>query len=36
MPQVIPKQFLLNSGESHGVVTSFKHIHNGLKQNLFS
>ena len=27
MPQVIPMQFLLNSGESHVVVTSFTNIH---------
>ena len=26
--------FLLNSGESHVVVTSFSHIHSGLQQNL--
>ena len=26
MPQGIPMQFLLNSGESHVVVTSFTHI----------
>ena len=38
MPQVclklFPCNFLLNSGESHVVVTSFKHIHSGLQQNL--
>ena len=34
MPQGIPMQFLLNSGESHVVVTSFTHIHSGLQQNL--
>ena len=34
MPQVNPMQFLLNSGESHVVVTSFTHIHCGLQQNL--
>ena len=35
MPQVIPmKFFLLNSGESHFVVTSFTHIDSGLQQNL--
>ena len=35
MPQGIPMQFLLNSGESHVVVTSFTHIHIGLQQILF-
>ena len=35
MPQGIPMQFFLNSGESHVVVTSFTHIHSGLQQNLF-
>ena len=34
MPQGIPMQFLLNSGESHVVVTSFTNIHSGLQQNL--
>ena len=34
MPQGIPMQFLLNSGESQVVVTSFTHIHSGLQQNL--
>ena len=34
MPQVIPMQFLLNSGESHVVVTTFTNIHSGLQQNL--
>ena len=34
MCQVIPIQFLLNSGESHVVMTSFTQIHNGLQQNL--
>ena len=33
-PQGIPMQFLLNSGESHVVVTSFTHIYSGLQQNL--
>ena len=33
MPQVIAMQFFLNSGESHVVMTSFTHIHNGLQQN---
>ena len=27
--------FLLNTSESHVVVTSFTHIHSGLQQNLF-
>ena len=27
--------FLVNSGESQVVVTSFTHIHSGLQQNLF-
>ena len=35
MPQGIPMQFFLNSGESHVVVTSFTHIHSGLQQNIF-
>ena len=35
MPQGIPMQFFLKSGESHVVVTSFTHIHSGLQQNLF-
>ena len=35
MPQGIPCNFLLNSGESQVVVTSFTHIHSGLQQNLF-
>ena len=30
MPQGIPMQFLLNSGESQVTVTSFTHIHSGL------
>ena len=34
MPQGVPKQFLLNSGESHVVVTCFTHIHSGLQHNL--
>ena len=34
MPQGIPIQFLLNSGESHVVVTNFTHIQSGLQQNL--
>ena len=34
MPQVIPMQFLPNSGESRVVVISFTNIHSGLKQNL--
>ena len=34
MPQGIPMQVLLNSGESHVVVTSFTNIHSGLQQNL--
>ena len=34
MPQVNPMQFLLNSGESHVVVTSFTQILSGLQQNL--
>ena len=32
--KVFPCNFLFNSGESHVVVTSFTHIHGGLKQNL--
>ena len=35
MPQGIPMQFLLNSGESHVVATSFTHIHSGFQQNVF-
>ena len=35
MPQGIPMQFFLSSGESHVVVTSFTHILSGLQQNLF-
>ena len=34
MPQLITMQFLLNSSESHVVVSSFTHIHSGLHQNL--
>ena len=34
MPQGIPMQFLLNSGESHVAVSSFTHIHSGLQQKL--
>ena len=34
MPQGIPMQFLLISGESQVVVASFTHIHSGLQQNL--
>ena len=34
MPQGIPMQFLLSSGESHVVVISFTHIHSGLQQTL--
>ena len=34
MPQCIPMQLLLNSGESHVVVTGFTHIHSGLQQIL--
>ena len=30
MPQGIPMQFFLNSGESQVTVTSFTHIHSGL------
>ena len=30
MPQGIPMQFLLNSGESQITVTSFTYIHSGL------
>ena len=33
MPQVIAMQFLLNSGESHVIVTSFTQFHSGLQQN---
>ena len=32
--KVFPCNFLLNSGESHVVVTSFTHIHSGLQKNL--
>ena len=32
--QGIPIQFLLNSGESHVVATSFTHIHSGFQQIL--
>ena len=35
MPKGIPMQFLLNSGESQVIVTSFTHIRSGLQQNLF-
>ena len=35
MPQGIPMQFLLNSGESQVIVTSLTHIHSGLQQILF-
>ena len=35
MPQDIPMQFLLNSGESQVVVTSFTHIYSALQQNFF-
>ena len=35
MPQGNPMQFLLNSGESEVIVTSFTHIHSALQQNLF-
>ena len=31
LPQGIPMQFLLNSGESQATVTSFTHIHSGLQ-----
>ena len=34
IPQGIPMQFFTQTGESHVVVSSFTHIHNGLKQNL--
>ena len=34
LPQVIPMQFFLSSGESHVVVTSLTHIYSGLQQNL--
>ena len=34
MPQGIPMQFFLNSGESQVVVTSFIHIYSGLQENL--
>ena len=33
--KVLPCNFLLNSGESHVVVTSFTPIHSGLLQTLF-
>ena len=33
--KVFPCNFLLNSGESNVVVTSFTHIPSGLQQNLF-
>ena len=33
-PQGILMQFLLNSGESQVIVTSFTHIHSALQQNL--
>ena len=32
--KLFPFNFLLNSGESHVVVTSFTHIHSGLQQKL--
>ena len=32
---VIPCNFLLYSGESQVIVTSFTHIHSSLPQNLF-
>ena len=32
--KLFPFNFLLNSGESHVVVTSFTHIHSGLQKNL--
>ena len=35
MPQGIPIQFLLNSGESQVIETSFTHIHSGLLQKCF-
>ena len=31
MPEGIPMQFLLNSGESQVTVTSYTHIHSGLQ-----
>ena len=34
MPQDIPMQFLLNSGEIQVTVTSFTHIHSGLQYSL--
>ena len=34
MPQGIPMQFLVNSGESQVTVTSFTHIHSSLQQIL--
>ena len=34
MPQGIPMQFFLNSGESQVTVTSFTHIHSGMLQIL--
>ena len=33
--KVFPCNFLLNSGESNVVVTSFTQIHSGLQQNIF-
>ena len=33
--KVFPSNFLLNSGGSQVIVTSFTHIHSGLHQNLF-
>ena len=33
--KVFPSNFLLNSGESQVIVTSFTHIRSGLQQNLF-
>ena len=35
IPKVFPCNFLLNSGESDVIVTSFTHIQSGLLQNLF-
>ena len=32
--EAYPCNFLLNSGESHVVATSFTHIHSGLQDNL--
>ena len=34
IPQSIPIQFLLISGETHVVVTSFTHIHSALQEIL--